>query len=264
MKIAGFAVWLLLSGGAGALPAQQASSGSTAAAAVDTLAVQRVAWLAVAQNPAPGATPEPSGSATLPPVTLSADPDPPFDLVLARRIRGDGLQRNRLARGTADVTEIAAIPGSVLVAALLYGIGELDDRPDLRDLGVRAGQAAVLAGSVSLAGKVAVGRARPRISPEDPYQVGFGRGIRGDDYQSFPSAHTALAFASAVVFADELGSRHPDERLWIVPLSYGAASLAGVSRMFHNHHWASDVLAGALVGVLSGLGVAELHDSLAN
>ena len=241
MKTLALATWLLLAGGVGSLTAQDPVPQTVEESEVDTLAIERPTLFVV-----------------------PADPDPPLDLIVARQIRRPGLQQSRFARGAADVTEIAAIPGSVLLAGLLYGIGEMEDRPELRELGLHTGQAVFLAGGVSLVGKVAVGRARPRISPEDPYQLGFGRGIRGDDYQSFPSAHTAVAFASAVVLANDLGGRHPESRIWIVPASYGAASLAGVSRMFHNHHWATDVIAGAVVGVLSGWGVTQLHGSSAN
>jgi membrane-associated phospholipid phosphatase len=34
---------------------------------------------------------------------------------------------------------------------------------------------------------------------------------------------------------------------------YGAATLTGVSRIYNNQHWASDVLAGAAVGTISGI-----------
>lgn len=241
MRVLGFAAWLVLTGGVTPVSAQDTVPQPVQETGVDTLAVERTLLFAV-----------------------PADPDPPLDLIVARQVRNPGLQQSRFARGAADVTEIAALPGSVLLAGLLYGIGEIQDRPDLRELGLHTGQAVFLAGGVSLVGKVAVGRARPRISPEDPYQIGFGRGIRGDDYQSFPSAHTAVAFASAVVLANDLGGRHPDARVWIVPASYGAAGLAGVARMFHNHHWATDVIAGALVGVLSGWGVTEMHGNSAN
>lgn len=241
MRTLGFAAWLLLAGVVGPVAAQDSAPQTMQGVEVDTLAVEQPGLL-----------------------VLAAEPDPSFDLIVARQIRSPGLQQSRFARGAADVTEMAALPGSVLLAGLLYGIGELDDRPDLRELGLHTGQAVFLAGGVSLVGKVAVGRSRPRISPEDPYQLAFGRGIRGDDYQSFPSAHTAVAFASAVVLATDLGDRHPKSRIWIVPVSYGAAGLAGASRIFHDHHWATDVIAGALVGVLSGWGVTHLHGSSAN
>jgi membrane-associated phospholipid phosphatase len=38
---------------------------------------------------------------------------------------------------------------------------------------------------------------------------------------------------------------------------YGGATLVGLSRMYHNNHWASDVVLGAAVGTFSGLKVVR-------
>lgn len=64
---------------------------------------------------------------------------------------------------------------------------------------------------------------------------------------SFPSGHTTVAFAAATVYAMEY--KH---RPWIPIFAYSAATLIGVSRITENRHWATDVLAGAALGFLSG------------
>jgi hypothetical protein len=38
---------------------------------------------------------------------------------------------------------------------------------------------------------------------------------------------------------------------------YGGATLVGLSRMYHNKHWASDVVLGAGIGTFSGLKVVR-------
>jgi membrane-associated phospholipid phosphatase len=38
---------------------------------------------------------------------------------------------------------------------------------------------------------------------------------------------------------------------------YGGASLVGLSRMYHDKHWASDVALGAAIGTFSGLKVVR-------
>jgi membrane-associated phospholipid phosphatase len=64
---------------------------------------------------------------------------------------------------------------------------------------------------------------------------------------SFPSGHTTLAFAAATVYAMEYKNKP-----WVPVFAYTAASLIGLSRLTENKHWATDVLAGAALGYLSG------------
>lgn len=66
-------------------------------------------------------------------------------------------------------------------------------------------------------------------------------------HSSFPSGHTTAAFSAATVYAMEYRNRP------LIPiLSYSAATLIGLSRITENKHWATDVLAGAALGYLTG------------
>ena len=64
---------------------------------------------------------------------------------------------------------------------------------------------------------------------------------------SFPSGHTATAFAAATFMAKEYG--HLSR--WYAIGAYATATGVGVMRILNNRHWVSDVLAGAAVGILS-------------
>ena len=64
---------------------------------------------------------------------------------------------------------------------------------------------------------------------------------------SFPSGHTANAFAGATMLAIEYGENHK----WMPYVSYAFASGIGVMRMANNKHYISDVLFGAGLGILS-------------
>jgi len=64
---------------------------------------------------------------------------------------------------------------------------------------------------------------------------------------SFPSGHTAQAFATATVFSKEYGQRS----IWYSIGAYGVATTVGAMRMLNNRHWASDVLVGAGLGIFS-------------
>ncbi|HEX8060350.1 MAG TPA: phosphatase PAP2 family protein [Cyclobacteriaceae bacterium] len=64
---------------------------------------------------------------------------------------------------------------------------------------------------------------------------------------SFPSGHTAQAFMAATFLHKEYGSKS----IWYSIGGYTMASAVGTCRMLGNKHWASDVLAGAGIGILS-------------
>jgi len=64
---------------------------------------------------------------------------------------------------------------------------------------------------------------------------------------SFPSGHTAQAFAAATFMAKEYGHKS----VWYSIGAYSVATSVGVLRVMNNRHWVSDVLAGAGIGILS-------------
>ena len=102
--------------------------------------------------------------------------------------------------------------------------------------------------------KFITGRARPRenlgIAHFHPFSLSYSSN------SSFPSGHTTQAFAVASVIAN-----HYDES-WVAYSSYTVASLVGVARIYHDAHFASDVLAGALIGTLVGKSVVAHNKSL--
>ena len=69
----------------------------------------------------------------------------------------------------------------------------------------------------------------------------------GSAYTSFPSGHTAEAFASAEFMRME----YKDVSPWYGIAGYAMAATTGYLRMYNNKHWFSDVVAGAGVGIVS-------------
>lgn len=74
--------------------------------------------------------------------------------------------------------------------------------------------------------------------------------VENKDFQSFPSGHAAIFFAiaTAVYFFNK--------KLGIV--FFIIAILVGVARMFVGVHWPSDILAGAVIGVISAIIINKL------
>ena len=64
-------------------------------------------------------------------------------------------------------------------------------------------------------------------------------------HSSFPSGHSATAFMSATMLHKEYGWRSP----WWSIGGYTLATFTGVSRMFNDRHWMSDVATGAVIGI---------------
>ncbi|MDV7698050.1 phosphatase PAP2 family protein [Chryseobacterium soli] len=64
---------------------------------------------------------------------------------------------------------------------------------------------------------------------------------------SFPSGHTAIAFASAQFMFRE----YKDTNFWLGISGYSFAVFTGVYRMLNDKHWVGDVVAGAGFGILS-------------
>ena len=73
---------------------------------------------------------------------------------------------------------------------------------------------------------------------------------------SFPSGESTEAFAADSVIAAE----YP--HLWVEIPCYGIASLVAFARMREDGHWASDVVAGALIGTTVGRAVVHLNRRL--
>jgi len=69
----------------------------------------------------------------------------------------------------------------------------------------------------------------------------------GSNFKSFPSGHTAEAFAGATLLSMEYNHRS----IWYSVASYSVATATGVLRMYNNKHWLGDILAGAGIGILS-------------
>lgn len=124
-----------------------------------------------------------------------------------------------------------ALGGTWVAAA----IGDEDD--GRREAGMML-EAAAFSGVSAYALKELTGRERPfETADADTW---------GEDGDSFPSMHTATAFAIGTVLA-ESGN---DRVRWLRrTIGYGLAAGTAYARMDHDAHWLSDTVAGAALGI---------------
>src|SRR5262249_46262162 len=124
--------------------------------------------------------------------------------------------------------------------------------------GGRKGQGVAVEGLEALAATALISRSMKlmfrfeRPSSDPGHTRLFSRHWRRAD--AFPSGHTMAAFASATVIASEYPA--------IAPVAYVLATYVGVARIQQDTHWASDVVVGALLGILIGRGALLLNHNL--
>ena len=71
---------------------------------------------------------------------------------------------------------------------------------------------------------------------------------------SFCSGHTASSFSIATVFADTY-----KDNPFVAPIAYSLATITGLSRIYSNEHWSSDVFLGAALGYFVSKTVLRFH-----
>lgn len=118
-------------------------------------------------------------------------------------------------------------------AALVYGLNAfgVEGKHNLRDRSIIYGTSLMITSAITLPLKHIMKEERPDLS----------------NNLSFPSGHTAMAFASAQFMYRE----YKDTNFLLGVSGYSFAVFTGVYRMLNNKHWFGDVIAGAGFGILS-------------
>jgi undecaprenyl-diphosphatase len=179
----------------------------------------------------------------------------PFDVAITRRLRSPALQQSSAWRNGAVVFDWYGAPGARAVGPLLAVAGSVARNPKLSDIGIHVSESYAASAVAVFVVKGIAGRARPyTVSSESAYDFELGRGFpHREPFSSFPSGHSTGSFAFAASITVEAARHWPEHATLVGALAYGGAFLDGVSRVYRDMHWPSDVAAGALLGTVSGL-----------
>jgi membrane-associated phospholipid phosphatase len=189
----------------------------------------------------------------------------PLDKSLANMLNNRVSKTNKFLSKSATGVELITDPGSLVIGAALYTYGRIAHKPNIQSLGWHGTEAVIIAGTTTWAIKTLAGRARPYVSKDtSPADFKLFGGFGNGDRMSFPSGHTTTAFAAASAVTSEARIIWPGHTWLVAPAMYGGATLVGLSRMYHDKHWASDVVVGAAIGTFTGIKVIRYTHSHPN
>jgi hypothetical protein len=178
----------------------------------------------------------------------------PFDQRLADALRDEQAKGNRTIDDIAHTAKFFGGPGPLIIGSSMYLVGRLGHVPRMAELALHGTEAVGVGAAIAGVIKTVAGRARPFVSADtNPRDFAFGRGLKKGDYKSFPSGHSTAAFSAAAAVVAETHEWWPNSTWYIAPVMYGGATVVGLSRMYDDQHWASDVLMGAAIGTFAGL-----------
>jgi membrane-associated phospholipid phosphatase len=172
----------------------------------------------------------------------------------------DKEMKNRLGRNTTssinhDFWDIPTDYGNALYVGALcgafYATGLFTSNDWIRVTGRMLLEGLAFAGTVDITVKYIAGRQRPYTTDN---QWNFLWFQTNNDFQSFPSGHSPVAFVVSTVLAERI-----DNNLVRAGL-YGFAGLTALARVVNNQHWLSDVVAGSLLGFCTGYFVVHRED----
>lgn len=134
----------------------------------------------------------------------------------------------------------------------LYFFGNLSDNNKVKQLSVNLLTSSFLTGITTFGLKTLFSRSRP-YAADNQYEFNWFE--FEDKFLSFPSGHTSLAFSFSTIMAEQ------NKTLLWKSFWFSAATLVGISRIYNNQHWFSDVLLGTVIGYITAKFVLEHNNT---
>lgn len=133
----------------------------------------------------------------------------------------------------------------------LYLLGLFFNKIKMRETGLLIGEAYIFTGLITIIFKSITGRWRPYTNHGDFSFNGWS--FDNNDQFSFFSGHATVAFALSAVLASTT------KNVYLKVFYYALAVLTCLSRIYHNQHWLSDVVTGAIESILITKVLLYLH-----
>ncbi len=183
-----------------------------------------------------------------------------FDDDIAQASQRTRFQGSSLRTFSTNVSKVNETTLTIAGIAT-YGIARLTKARTVQDVALHATESVVLASVASQLIRGPLGRTRPYVTHDsDQYHFRPFKGFFGKssfDNRAFPSIHTSSSMAVATVLTMETHRRHPGATPFVAPLLFAAGLLPGLARIDLDQHWASDIAAGAFMGVFAGYKVVS-------
>ena len=167
-----------------------------------------------------------------------------FDRSIHSKLRGwESRDIDTIRRATESFGRVSSIR---YAGALVFLGGFAAGKTSIMWCGAECFKAGIFTAELSAFFKKATGRMRPHVS-SDPFRFfPFKKG------NSLPSSHSAQAFTAASVFSEYT----PAWADWVL---YAASSSVAFLDMYKNRHWLSDIIAGSVLGYVTGKSVVRGH-----
>lgn len=167
-----------------------------------------------------------------------------------------GTNHHGLITTVADKVEPFGNNYSLYLTGGMYLAGVVLHDRRLESGGLMTAKSILISTAIYATIKSIVRRGRPSYY-DNPFN--FEAPFSNDkQHTSFPSGHSLTIMAFATALAEIYGKDHP----WVPWVTYSLAGLTGLSRMYHNRHWSSDVWIGLSLGHFVTKSVFRHHREL--
>lgn len=134
----------------------------------------------------------------------------------------------------------------------LYLVGLIFNKYKLRETGLLIFESYIFSGLITLIAKSTFGRFRPYTNKGD--FTFYGWNLSNNDMFSYISGHAAVSFALSTILASTTSN------IYMKSFYYMLAVVTCFSRIYHQQHWFSDVVTGAIVGYLISRVLVSIHN----